>query len=88
MKVAIENCPMWFDETNWPGGQNLFTTPAIWRKCFEIIPSPSFGINYDPSHFVWQQMDYIRPCTSSRTGSSTSTTRTSSSTPRSWPTWA
>ena len=61
VKVAIENCPMWFDETNWPGGQNLFTTPAIWRKCFEIIPSPNFGINYDPSHFVWQQMDYIRP---------------------------
>ena len=21
----------------------------------------NFGINYDPSHFVWQQMDYIRP---------------------------
>lgn len=61
VKVAIENCPMWFDETNWPGGQNLFTSPAIWRKCFEIIPSPNFGINYDPSHFVWQQMDYIRP---------------------------
>ena len=60
-KIAIENCPMWFDETNWPGGQNLFTSPAIWRKCFEIIPSPNFGINYDPSHFVWQQMDYIRP---------------------------
>lgn len=61
VKVAIENCPMWFDETNWPGGQNLFTTPAIWRKCFEIIPSKNFGINYDPSHFVWQHIDYIRP---------------------------
>ena len=60
VKVAIENCPMWFDETNWPGGQNLFTSPAIWRKCFEIIPSPNFGINYDPSHFVWQQLDYIK----------------------------
>ena len=61
VKIAIENCPMWFDETNWPGGQNLFTSPAIWRKCFEIIPNKNFGINYDPSHFVWQQMDYIRP---------------------------
>ena len=61
VKVAIENCPMWFDATNWPGGQNLFTTPDIWRRCFEILPSPSFGINYDPSHFIWQQMDYIRP---------------------------
>ena len=53
--------PMWFDATNGPGGQNLFTTPDIWRRCFEILPSPSFGINYDPSHFIWQQMDYIRP---------------------------
>lgn len=61
VKIGIENCPMLFDERNWPGGQNLFTTPAIWRKCFEQIPSPNFGINYDPSHFVWQQMDYIRP---------------------------
>lgn len=61
VKVAIENCPMWFDATNWPGGQNLFTTPDIWRRCFEILPSPNFGINYDPSHFIWQQMDYIRP---------------------------
>ena len=61
VKVAIENCPMWFAATNWPGGQNLFTTPDIWRRCFEILPSPSFGINYDPSHFIWQQMDYISP---------------------------
>ena len=61
VKIAIENCPMLFDRTNWPGGQNLFTRPDIWRKCFELIPSPSFGINYDPSHFVWQMMDYIAP---------------------------
>lgn len=61
VKIAIENCPMLFDRTNWPGGQNLFTRPDIWRKCFEIIPSPNFGINYDPSHFVWQMMDYIAP---------------------------
>lgn len=61
VRIAIENCPMLFGEDQWPGGQNLFTSPAIWRKCFEILPSPSFGINYDPSHFVWQQMDYIAP---------------------------
>ena len=44
-----------------PGGQNLMTTPAIWRKVFERLPSPNLGINYDPSHFVWQMMDYIQP---------------------------
>jgi sugar phosphate isomerase/epimerase len=61
VKVAIENCPMLFGADQWPGGQNLATSPRIWRKMFEIIPSDSFGINYDPSHFVWQMMDYIKP---------------------------
>jgi sugar phosphate isomerase/epimerase len=61
VKVAIENCPMLFGEDQWPGGQNLFNSPVIWHKLFEIIPSKNFGINFDPSHFVWQQMDYITP---------------------------
>lgn len=61
VKVAIENCPMLFGEEQWPGGQNLATTPDIWRKLFEIIPSKNFGLNYDPSHFVWQMIDYIKP---------------------------
>ena len=61
VKIAIENCPMLFDHNQWPGGQNLMTTPVIWRKLFEIIDSKYFGLNYDPSHFVWQQMDYLKP---------------------------
>ena len=61
VKIAIENCPMLFDENQWPGGQNLATTPKIWRQMFEMIPSDYFGLNYDPSHFVWQMMDYIKP---------------------------
>lgn len=61
VKVAIENCPMLFGPDQWPGGQNLATTPKIWRKLFEIIPSDYFGLNYDPSHFVWQMIDYIKP---------------------------
>ncbi len=61
VKIAIENCPMLFGADQWPGGQNLFTTPGLWRKMFEIIPSDNFGINYDPSHFIWQQIDYIKP---------------------------
>ena len=28
---------------------------------FETIPSANFGLNYDPSHLLWMQMDYIRP---------------------------
>ncbi|MCI8281576.1 MAG: sugar phosphate isomerase/epimerase [Lachnospiraceae bacterium] len=61
VKVAIENCPMLFGADQWPGGQNLMTTPANWKKVFEILPYENLGINYDPSHFVWQMIDYIKP---------------------------
>ncbi|MEN6595454.1 MAG: sugar phosphate isomerase/epimerase [Clostridiaceae bacterium] len=61
VRVAIENCPMLFTADEWPGGKNLATTPRIWREMFSAIPSKYFGLNYDPSHFLWQQMDYIRP---------------------------
>ena len=61
VKIAIENCPMLFGEDQWPGGQNLMTTPVIWRKVFDILDSDYIGINYDPSHFVWQMIDYIQP---------------------------
>ncbi len=61
VRIAIENCPMLFGRDQWPGGQNIMTTPAIWKKVFEILPSKNLGLNYDPSHFVWQMMDYIQP---------------------------
>jgi Sugar phosphate isomerases/epimerases len=61
VKIAIENCPMLFTEDEWPGGQNLMTTPALFRKVFEVLDSDHIGLNFDPSHFVWQQMDYIKP---------------------------
>lgn len=61
VKVAIENCPMLFDDGQWPGGQNIFTTPANWEKVFEALPFDNLGINYDPSHFIWQMIDYIKP---------------------------
>lgn len=61
VRVGIENCPMLFTRDEWPGGKNLAISPAIWRRMFEEIPSPSFGLNYDPSHLVWQQMDPVKP---------------------------
>jgi sugar phosphate isomerase/epimerase len=61
VRVGIENCPMLFTADEWPGGKNLATTPAIWRRMFADIPSPSFGLNFDPSHLIWQQMDYLSP---------------------------
>jgi len=61
VKIAIENCPMIFTRDEWPGGKNLASTPAIWQQLFDIIPSPAFGLNYDPSHLVWMQMDEVKP---------------------------
>ena len=61
LRIGIENCPMLFSKDEWPGGKNIATTPAIWRRLFADIPSPNLGLNYDPSHMVWQQMDYLKP---------------------------
>ncbi len=61
VKIGIENCPMLFTRDEWPGGKNLLTTPVIWRRAFSDIPSKNFGLNYDPSHFILQQMDPLSP---------------------------
>jgi len=60
IKIAIENCPMIFSNDEWPGGNNLAINPQIWRKMWEIIPDQNFGLNLDPSHLIWQFIDYTR----------------------------
>jgi sugar phosphate isomerase/epimerase len=60
VKIGIENCPMSFSRDEWPGGKNLAATPAIWRRMFEDIPNPNFGLNFDPSHLVWQKIGIAR----------------------------
>ncbi|MEM9886090.1 MAG: sugar phosphate isomerase/epimerase family protein [Bacteroidota bacterium] len=61
VKIGIENCPMLFTKDEWPGGKNLAISPAIWDVLFDTIPSDHFGLNYDPSHLIWMQMDEIQP---------------------------
>ncbi|HSV75308.1 MAG TPA: sugar phosphate isomerase/epimerase [Chthonomonadales bacterium] len=61
VRIGIENCPMLFTADEWPGGKNLAHSPAVWRRLFEDIPSAHLGLNYDPSHLVWQGMDPVRP---------------------------
>jgi len=61
VRIGIENCPMYFTADEWPGGKNLAHSPAIWRRMFQDIPSASFGLNFDPSHLVWQRIDYLKP---------------------------
>lgn len=60
VKIAIENCPMIFSDDEWPGGRNLAYSPALWRQMFKIISDDNFGLNFDPSHLVWQFIDIER----------------------------
>ena len=60
VRIAIENCPMIFSFDEWPAGNNVAYSPAIWREMFEAIPSEALGLNFDPSHLVWQMIDIER----------------------------
>lgn len=57
IRIGLENCPMLFSADEWPGGKNLATSPAIWRRLFADIPSEYLGLNLDPSHLVWLGID-------------------------------
>jgi sugar phosphate isomerase/epimerase len=61
VRVGIEPCPMLFTDDEWPGGKNMAHSPVIWRQMFEEVPSKHFGLNYDPSNVIWQQIDYLTP---------------------------
>ncbi len=54
--LAFENCPMIFSPDEWPGGHNIAYAPKIWRRIFETW-GDAVGMNYDPSHLVWQMID-------------------------------
>lgn len=59
VKVAFENCPMIFSYDEWPGGHNIAYSPKIWRRIVETWGG-AIGMNYDPSHLVWQMIDQAR----------------------------
>ncbi len=57
--LAFENCPMIFSRDEWPGGHNIAYSPRIWRRIlteWELY----VGMNFDPSHLVWQMIDQSR----------------------------
>lgn len=60
VKIGIEHCPMLFSNDEWPGGKNLAIAPAVWRQLFALFPGPTLGLNFDPSHLVWQFIDIPR----------------------------
>ena len=57
VQLAFENCPMIFSHDEWPGGHNIAYAPRIWRRLLEW---QGVGMNYDPSHLVWQMIDQAR----------------------------
>ena len=61
IRIGIEHCPMLFSRDEWPGGKNIATSPKLWRRLFADVGSAHLGLNYDPSHMIWQHMDYVRP---------------------------
>jgi sugar phosphate isomerase/epimerase len=61
IRIGIENCPMLFSRDEWPGGKNIATSPKLWRRLFADVGSANLGLNFDPSHMIWQRMDYLQP---------------------------
>jgi sugar phosphate isomerase/epimerase len=59
VKLTFENCPMIFSKDEWPGGHNIAYSPRIWRRILEAW-NGEVGINFDPSHLVWQMIDQAR----------------------------
>jgi sugar phosphate isomerase/epimerase len=58
-KITLENCPMIFSNDEWPGGNNIATTPRMWRRILEKW-GDTIGLNFDPSHLILQMIDIRR----------------------------
>ncbi len=60
VRIGIEHCPMLFSPDEWPGGKNVASTPHAWRtlfRTFDAIAPNTVGLNFDPSHLIWQSID-------------------------------
>jgi len=51
VRVGFENCPH--------GGHNYMRTPETFEALFEAVPSPALGLEFDPSHLVFQFIDPV-----------------------------
>lgn len=62
IKIAIENCsmPSW-DKNGFPA--TISYSPELWDEMFSRIPNENFGLNFDPSHLIWQKIDYLKALT-------------------------
>lgn len=52
VRLALEFCP----------SMGVFCPgPHQWREMFAKAPIENFGLNFDPSHLLWEMIDYIKP---------------------------
>ncbi len=59
IKIAFEHCPM--GQFHSPlGGINCICTPAMWERCFDVVPSDAIGLEWDPSHLICQLIDPVQ----------------------------
>jgi len=58
LRIAIENCPMM--DRFYLRGENIAISPEVWDEMFQVVPSKALGIELDPSHMVWQGIDYLQ----------------------------
>lgn len=52
IKIGMENCP---HELN-----NLAYSPEMWEVIFNEVPSKALGLEFDPSHLYWQEIDCVK----------------------------
>lgn len=59
LKVAFENWPGMGGDIPWHS-VNLAWGPRNWTEMFNRVPSPALGLEFDPSHLVWQGVDHMQ----------------------------
>lgn len=58
VRLMIENCPMVGWQFEGLIG-NIACFPEMWCKVFDVLDAFDVGLNYDPSHLLWQGIDYV-----------------------------
>jgi sugar phosphate isomerase/epimerase len=59
VRIAIENCPHVHTEHGHQIG-NIAYSPALFELLFDAVHSTAVGLEYDPSHFYWLGVDYVK----------------------------
>jgi sugar phosphate isomerase/epimerase len=57
IQICFENCPM-FDPRSLKS-INIAISPVVWEAMFNEVDSPAIGLQFDPSHLFWLQIDHL-----------------------------